>query len=105
MCSSAVILCAAVVVASIAAVLTIAAVPEKFRALTAGAFAATALLLAMAQVPILYRSYPVSEMPDVVARGVRGGHPGTGRRRARGRRRSAAVAAFEDDDVVLPPVG
>jgi hypothetical protein len=60
--------CVVVVLLSALAPLVIAAVPERFRALTAGALAATALLLAMAQVPMLYRAFPVSVLPDTLAR-------------------------------------
>lgn len=102
---SAVALCVVGIVLSAACVLTIVAVPERYRALAAGGFAATALLLAMAQLPMLYRAYPVSEMPDAVARGLES------LTLALALGALAAVVAgrpwlaFEDDDVVLPPVG
>jgi hypothetical protein len=50
--------------------LALAAVPERFRILAAGAVAATALLLAMAQLPMLYRAFPVSALPDAIAQTV-----------------------------------
>ncbi len=53
---SAVVVCVAVIVLSAVPVLALAAVPVRFHSLTAGAFAAVALLLAMAQVPMLYRA-------------------------------------------------
>jgi hypothetical protein len=98
-------LCIAVIVLSALPVLAIAAVPERFRSLTAGAFAATALLLTMAQVPMLYRAYPVSAMPDAVAWGLE-----TVAMALAIGALAAVIAgrpwrAFEDDDVGLPPVG
>ncbi len=59
-----------VVVLSALAVLVIAAVPERFRTLAAGGLAATSLLLALAQLPMLYRAYPVSVLPDGLARAL-----------------------------------
>jgi hypothetical protein len=102
---SAVVLCVAVIVLSAVPVLAIAAVPERFRSLTAGAFAATALLLTMAQVPMLYRAYPVSAMPDAVARGLEA----VSLALAIGAL-AAVIAgrpwrAFEEDDPGLPPLG
>jgi hypothetical protein len=102
---AAVVLCVGVIVLSALPVLAIAAVPERFRSLTAGAFAATALLLAMAQVPMLYRAYPVSAMPDTVARGLES----VALALAIGAL-AAVIAgrpwrAFEEDDPGLPPVG
>ena len=99
------VLCIAVIVLSALPVLAIAAVPERFRSLTAGAFAATALLLTMAQVPMLYRAYPVSAMPDPVARGLE-----TVAMALAIGALAAVIAgrpwrAFEDDDVGLPGVG
>lgn len=102
---AAVVLCVAVIVLSALPVLAIAAVPERFGSLTAGACAATALLLVMAQVPMLYRAYPVSAMPDVVARGLEA----VALALAVGAL-AAVIAgrpwrAFEEDDPVVPPVG
>jgi hypothetical protein len=48
---------------SLLAAQALAAVPQRFRQLTAGALAASSLLLAMAQVPMLYRAFPVSVVP------------------------------------------
>jgi len=56
-----------VLVLSVLAAQALAAVPERFRQLAAGGLAATALLLAMAQVPMLYRAFPVSVLPDRAA--------------------------------------
>lgn len=97
--------CIALVVLTACSVLTIAAVPERFRTLTAGAFAATALLLTMAQVPMLYRAYPVSALPDAVARAVEAVSVAVAVAAL-----AAVVAgrpwrAFEEDGGVLPPVG
>ena len=59
--------CVVVLVLSLLAAQALAAVPERFRQLAAGALAATSLLLAMAQVPMLYRAFPVSVLPDRAA--------------------------------------
>ncbi len=56
-----------VLVLSLLAAQVLAAVPERFRQLTAGALAASSLLLAMAQVPMLYRAFPVSVLPSTAA--------------------------------------
>lgn len=102
---SAVVVCIAVIVLSAVPVLALAAVPVRFQSLTAGAFAAVALLLAMAQVPMLYRPYPVSAMPDVVAHGVEVVTMAL----AMGALAAVVAArpwrAFEPDDPGLPPVG
>jgi hypothetical protein len=102
---AAVILCAAVIVLSALPVLAIAAVPERFRSLTAGAFAATALLLAMAQVPMLYRAYPVSAMPDTVARGLEAVALALSVGALAAVIAGRPWRAFEDDDPGVPPVG
>ena len=59
--------CVVVLVLSLLAAQALAAVPERFRQLAAGGLAATSLLLAMAQVPMLYRAFPVSVLPDRAA--------------------------------------
>jgi hypothetical protein len=59
-----------VVLVSALAALVVAAVAERFRILAAGGVAASALLLAMAQLPMLYRAFPVSALPDTLARTV-----------------------------------
>jgi hypothetical protein len=64
---AAVAACVVVLVLSVLAAQALAAVPERFRQLAAGGLAATALLLAMAQVPMLYRAFPVSVLPDRAA--------------------------------------
>ncbi len=102
---AAVVLCVVVTGLSAAAVLAIAAVPARFRSLTAGAVAAVALLLAMAQVPMLYRAYPVSALPDVVAHGLE-----TVALALAVAALAAVVAgrpwrAFEGDDAGVPPAG
>jgi len=56
-----------VLVLSLLAAQALAAVPERFRQLAAGGLAATSLLLAMAQVPMLYKAFPVSVLPDRAA--------------------------------------
>jgi hypothetical protein len=63
----AVVACVVVLVLSLLAAQVLAAVPERFRQLTAAALAASSLLLAMAQVPMLYRAFPVSVLPDGAA--------------------------------------
>ncbi len=103
--TAAVVLCGAVIVLSALPVLAIAAVPERLRSLTAGAFASTALLLAMAQVPMLYRAHPVSALPGPVARGLES----VALALAMGAL-AAVVAgrpwrAFEVDEGGVPPVG
>jgi hypothetical protein len=59
--------CVVVLVLSLLAAQALAAVPERFRQLAAGGLAGTSLLLAMAQVPMLYRAFPVSVLPDRAA--------------------------------------
>jgi hypothetical protein len=59
--------CVVVLVLAVLAVQALLAVPERFRQLAAGGLAATSLLLAMAQLPMLYRAFPVSVLPDRVA--------------------------------------
>jgi len=56
-----------VLLLSVLAAQALAAVPERFRQLAAGGLAGTSLLLAMAQVPMLYKAFPVSVLPDRVA--------------------------------------
>ena len=102
---AAILLCVAVIVLSALPVLAIAAVPERFRSLTAGAFAATALLLTMAQVPMLYRAYPVSALPDVVARGLEAVSLALAVGALAAVVASRPWRAFEEDDASLPPVG
>jgi hypothetical protein len=94
-----------VLLLSFGSAMTIAAMPERFRALTAGAFAATALLLAMAQVPMLFRAFPVSVLPDAGARALEA----VALALAAGALAAVIAArpwqAFEEDDVGITPVG
>ena len=94
--------CVVVLVLSLLAALALAAVPERFRQLTAGGLAATSLLLAMAQVPMLYRAFPVSVLPDALRVAARGGGAGARRRRARGGRASRGRGGRSAWDVAVP---
>jgi hypothetical protein len=102
---AAVVACVVLVVLSAGSAITISAMPERFRTLTAAGFAATALLLALAQLPMLYRAYPVSTLPDAVARALEA----VALALAAGALAAALAArpweAFEPDPLGITPVG